>query len=453
MQREPGSRWAGLLAWLAALAVVAYVVIGNAEPTDKTVTAEQASKLPPAGMIEMLGKAIVGDPNAESRKNGLNSVGMFAASPSDRVRAAILVAEVNGTEEGLKKLDEAAAGLPQESLLATEAALLRRLIEGGPGALSEEERAGIDKKHGWLGRLALSRGKDSSDAMRKKVVEDAEKTIALMLGAAGVGVLGGVVALGCVVFGIVWLALGKVRRAYVPSAAGGTVFIEVFALFLLGFLGVSFASHALSPYLGEGVTGWFRWALLLIPLGWPLFRGMSWEATGRAVGWTTGRGVLWEVLSGVVGYLACMPVVALGLGLTLVATLINRAIMGPESGSPSHPLGEMLARADFWQMVQLVLLATVWAPVVEETVFRGAFYHHLRGRLWWPVAGLVQAFFFAVIHPQGWMGVPVLMSIGFTFSMLREWRGSCIANMTAHALNNGTITILLLVILKAGVGG
>ena len=54
------------------------------------------------------------------------------------------------------------------------------------------------------------------------------------------------------------------------------------------------------------------------------------------------------------------------------------------------------------------------------------------------------AFIFAVIHPQGWAGVPPIMALALTLSALRLTRGSLIAPMTAHALNNGLVTLLLI---------
>ena len=53
---------------------------------------------------------------------------------------------------------------------------------------------------------------------------------------------------------------------------------------------------------------------------------------------------------------------------------------------------------------------------------------------------------FAAIHPQGWAAIPVLGCIGFNLAMIRQWRGSLIAPIAAHALNNGAILTLLLMI-------
>jgi membrane protease YdiL (CAAX protease family) len=53
---------------------------------------------------------------------------------------------------------------------------------------------------------------------------------------------------------------------------------------------------------------------------------------------------------------------------------------------------------------------------------------------------------FAAIHPQGWVAIPVLGSIALILAALREYRGSLIAPMTAHALNNA-LAVLMMVLM------
>ena len=76
-------------------------------------------------------------------------------------------------------------------------------------------------------------------------------------------------------------------------------------------------------------------------------------------------------------------------------------------------------------------------------MFRGAFYHHLRSRLPWPLAAGLVGVLFAAIHPQGWSAIPLLGAVGFVFAAMREWRGSIIAPIVAHAINNGAVVTLL----------
>ena len=78
-----------------------------------------------------------------------------------------------------------------------------------------------------------------------------------------------------------------------------------------------------------------------------------------------------------------------------------------------------------------MLLACVAAPVVEETMFRGLLYRQLRNstRHWRTFLSIamsvfLNAFIFAVIHPQSLLAVPALMTLAAGFTIIREWRQS-----------------------------
>jgi membrane protease YdiL (CAAX protease family) len=101
--------------------------------------------------------------------------------------------------------------------------------------------------------------------------------------------------------------------------------------------------------------------------------------------------------------------------------------------------------------LQIVVLAAIIAPLVEETMFRGFLYRHLRDAGWrLPrlvsvlISGTVVSFLFAVIHPQGWTLVPALMGLALGFTLMREWRGSLIGPMIAHGINNSVALFLLI---------
>jgi membrane protease YdiL (CAAX protease family) len=81
-------------------------------------------------------------------------------------------------------------------------------------------------------------------------------------------------------------------------------------------------------------------------------------------------------------------------------------------------------------------------------MFRGALFAHLRQGNGWLLSAALSAFIFAALHPQGWAAIPLLGAIGFVFAGIREWRGTALASMTAHALNNAAVTTLLIVALK-----
>jgi membrane protease YdiL (CAAX protease family) len=104
--------------------------------------------------------------------------------------------------------------------------------------------------------------------------------------------------------------------------------------------------------------------------------------------------------------------------------------------------------------LQIFFLASVVAPLVEEIMFRGVLYRHLREasyKLGFVVSFLVSAFvvsfIFAAIHPQGLLAIPVLMALAFGFTVAREWRGTLVPCMIAHGVNNGIALLLGIVIL------
>jgi membrane protease YdiL (CAAX protease family) len=167
---------------------------------------------------------------------------------------------------------------------------------------------------------------------------------------------------------------------------------------------------------------------------WPYARGSKWGDVRRALGWVRGKGILREAGSGIIGYIAGLPLIALSAVVVLVISRYADTV-------PSHPIVNEI-KSDPVTLILLFGVASIWAPVVEETLFRGALYGYLRGRWSWPVASALTGFLFAVVHPQGWIGVPALTTIGFVLGAIREWRGSIIAPMTAHALNNGTVLLL-----------
>jgi membrane protease YdiL (CAAX protease family) len=122
---------------------------------------------------------------------------------------------------------------------------------------------------------------------------------------------------------------------------------------------------------------------------------------------------------------------------------------------PNHPIVGDVLHSDWLGWLQILFVASVGAPFVEETMFRGVLYRHLReataGRGRWRsvvVSALVAAFLFAALHPQGLLGILPLMALACGFTAAREWRGSLVPSMTVHALHNGMLTVML--ILAAG---
>lgn len=352
--------------------------------------------------------------------------------------------------------DERAAELQRIKALDADIDTLYAIYEaegaGGAGGadaagISQDARDGLVKRHGYFGEVALTHGLESSDPRRQAVLSAGMRTMFTLIGAF---VIGGLALLaGFVLFVIAMIKLLSrkgIARRYSPPAFGGSVYLETFALFLAGFLVISVIGAALQSMTSVSLDFALPWLLLLVPF-WPLLRGQPWANHKHALGWTRGEGIVREVLAGVVGYLALLPIFLLGVIATILLSILIALVeqwLGREPPGPmTHPIMERLVGGDLKTLLVLLSLAAVWAPLVEETVFRGAFFHHLRGRWGLALCALATGFVFAIIHPQGFAAVPALMSLGFSFALLREWRGSIIAPVTAHAMHNGFLVTML----------
>lgn len=177
-----------------------------------------------------------------------------------------------------------------------------------------------------------------------------------------------------------------------------------------------------------------QWLLLLIPasLWW---RGLTTDRIRRGLGWTL-DGWPREVASGLYAYLASMPILAVGL---MLSGLVSKALEAPAY----HPIVDQLSDSSGPRLWLIWATATIWAPLLEETVFRGALYHYLRARTGVGLASLIGAVAFAGLHPQGPAGWPFLISLGFVLALTREWRGSIVACMTIHFVHNAILLTLL----------
>ena len=66
-------------------------------------------------------------------------------------------------------------------------------------------------------------------------------------------------------------------------------------------------------------------------------------------------------------------------------------------------------------LVLQVLSLVVWAPVVEEIIFRGALYRYLRGYVRWWAAVFITALCFGLVHPYTTAGLVQVGIIGVIF--------------------------------------
>jgi membrane protease YdiL (CAAX protease family) len=377
----------------------------------------------PSAAEEFAGRYAVGAARALPGAAVLERMRLDELPPRARLRMVPVLGEVLGTERARAELERLREGLGADPDFKMFSRIHGELSPPVPDA-------GFVRRNGWFARLALSRGLPDDHPLRREVLGKASRTF---LGAM-LATLGGLAAL---VLGVVLLPLGlaalrrgRLRFAFEPPprAPGDHVWLETTTIFLAGTIATAF--------LGL----WFMWALLLVPL-WPLARGVPRGEWRAGLGLSRGRGLAKEVRAGVVGYLAGMPVFAAGALLTVLIARVT--------GKPlSHPAIDEAASGEAFPLARLFLAACVWAPLVEEACFRGALQRYLRARMPRVAAAALVGAVFAFVHPQGPAAIPALLAVGGWLAMLREWRGSLVACVAAHALHNLALVSLATLALR-----
>jgi membrane protease YdiL (CAAX protease family) len=190
-----------------------------------------------------------------------------------------------------------------------------------------------------------------------------------------------------------------------------------------------------------------QWSLVLLVL-WPLARGMRFDQFCNEVGWRRGRGVLHEIGAGLAAYIAALPIyVAVAITVAILMWAV-RQITGADPPMPDNRVFEIFEKGTPAMTALLASLVVIWAPLVEETIFRGALFRAVRPRAGAVGAALLTAAMFALMHQYGLPQLIVVGTLGVIFALMREWRGSLLPSMTAHAVHNFMVMVILLVVIQ-----
>lgn len=387
----------------------------------------------------------------------------------NRLGYVITVGELAGAKQalaGLRSIDEAARAAhyePEEVEKELHQSLTTlyndfEKSDWKASSLSESEKSQLEEQLGWLGELALTPADSPNELQREELLNSALMTLNLVIVLVllvGGGALAGFF-IACVF--LVQVFQGKLVCQTANRTRNGMIYIETFAVWMVMFLGFSFAAGYGAQYIESEQGALLANAIAFIGslsvLLYPLMRGVGWGELCEDIGWRSSN-IFAEVMWGFICYLGTLPLVIGGFVTTSVLLTISSTLnpTGPfeEIESPSHPMQDWIAESG-WSIGFLVLfLAAVCAPILEETMFRGVLYRHLRDisakwRIGLSVAfsTIINSVIFAAIHPQGVFLIPVLASLAVGFSLTREWRGSVVSPMVMHAIHNSAVTLIAL---------
>jgi membrane protease YdiL (CAAX protease family) len=435
-----------MLCWMLILTLVVAVIYRNArvqQPGDvQKLMDDQRARL--VGLLAVQVKALGAGKNnplalqtKDSQDQLIRDMERDSHTPEDEVRTAILIGELRGAEAARGALAKLRQGNASAAVVQ-DVSVLQTLYDGGPDTLNSAARARLVQRHGDLGKIALAYDVPPDREPRKSLQADALK-LTVRLGIVAVAfVFAALAAVALFVTACIFGLRGRIRPAYVPDSGVGSAFLEAFTIYLILFLllGLFFR------LAGVANIQWTWVAVLILPVmfGWVRWRGVSLAQWRHALGWHSGRGVLREIAAGIGGYLAGIIVIVAGSLVTFVLVRYSGARV-------SSPVVQEL-RGDAWHILGVYAVACIFAPVMEETMFRGALFHHLRQRWGWAVSAPLVGLVFAALHPQGWVAVPALASIAVVLAALREWRSSLIAPIAAHACNNFVVLTVTLMVLK-----
>lgn len=428
--------------------------------------------------IELQSKVIVGMStlpiSSTDRKDLYNQCKALDIGPfENRLCFAILVGEIAGAKKAkaalettLERVEKTGYELSdiQSHLASTLATIFNDRIEGNEDAIdiSQKQRDELFDKLGWFGTLAIAPPEGTDPSMRSQAIGPAQRAAISMITFFGVGLLMLLAGIAGLVGVVIMVSIGWIRSGMGDTSGSSAIYVETFAIWMVLFFGLSIlftyaakAFHFDNELILSGCVALGS----LLAITWPIVRGIRWNEFRVGIGWTL-KNPFVEVVYGVICYVLCLPLLGVGV---LCLFVLSSIFLTPADANdfsaletPSHPIVQRINDNGVWGIMQIYLLACVIAPLVEETTFRGLLYRHLRmmSRRWNLLASVVMSamvngFLFAAIHPQGLLAIPALMSLAFGFSLAREWRGSLVAPVTMHAMNNTLVTTFLVTVIAS----
>lgn len=475
---DPGSKRAALFAWIIFIVCSLTIAVQNqlehflpAQPTPtptavsptqppidppgadpQSLTLRFALKYVSTNAVESrkamgdLRKSAGKDPIAAARLDLADAIVDSFASPNDLSQTVARL-----TDQASAQTDER---LKADLLLAAKVYSLQpNTTTPLPDALKPDAVKDFRERHGFLADATLGYA-DPAFANARITATSGIVTIITLSLLLIVGFIAAfLIGLALLIYRLV--TIDKPRQGpsqrLLPPLPGGSLPIEIAALFVTGFLAMRFiitaAAHIFSHDFANLLAIILPWLLTALVLIYPTFRGIPFAHARQILGLTAPRGIIREILSGILGWLAAFPLLVLALLISVLAAYLIQLLTNTPPQQNARVL-DLAAGAQGINLLLFLALLTVWAPLTEELVIRGGLYRQLRTRLPIFLAVLISAFFFAILHQYPLFLMTPVFTLGCLFALLRQHRSSLIASITAHALNNGLVGIILLVMLN-----
>jgi membrane protease YdiL (CAAX protease family) len=134
----------------------------------------------------------------------------------------------------------------------------------------------------------------------------------------------------------------------------------------------------------------------------------------------------------------------IGVGAGIVLGLFGYFILEPLLEIVQHSIGDYQESAYIvGNRIPWLIGATIFAGVVEESIYRGYAIRRLSVRMGTLWAVIISSLFFGPLHwGQGLWGMVNVVVFGFLFAGIFLWRRNLVAPAFAHALSNVVLLIL-----------
>ncbi len=329
-------------------------------------------------------------------------------------------------------------------LTALDVRLIELYREDRP--LSEADIQSLESKLGFFGKLVALRnakaaGQELPTELAQSISDEAFRHSAIFLVFILGVFLAGLTGVSLLSVFIYRILNGRIQWLFSKWGTPPWIFFETFTLYFAFMV----LARRLADLLGlSPMAGMvFAAGFVFIIAAYPLLMGVKGATLRAELGLTRGAGFWREIGYGPVGYVAMIPLVGVGITISMALSRIT----GIKMASGMHPIVNLVkeGKAAPALIALIFLLAVVGAPIVEELMFRGYLYRALRSRFSAAASIPMVSALFAGIHPQGLMGFFPLFFIGLALAVMREWRGTLWASMVLHACVNGvSMTMILL---------